>query len=187
MPSNEAKETVTVVENRDRDRDRPPTNPVPAPVPAPVPVPVEQEEEEEGHVKDISDIPDHIVDNATFGQILEMDDDEEREFSTAIVFGFFEQAESTFDEMEENIMSKDLPALSSLGHFLKGSSATLGLRKVQDACEKIQHFGVKKDESGTHDLPNEVECLDKIKVTLDKMKKDYKQAKECLVRFYDSP
>ncbi len=37
----------------------------------------------------------------TFEQILEMDDDEEeREFSRSIVYGFFEQAEATFRKME---------------------------------------------------------------------------------------
>lgn len=37
----------------------------------------------------------------TFEQILEMDDDEEeREFSKSIVYGFFEQAEATFKKME---------------------------------------------------------------------------------------
>lgn len=37
----------------------------------------------------------------TFEQILEMDDDEEeRDFSKSIVFGFFEQAENTFKNMD---------------------------------------------------------------------------------------
>lgn len=37
----------------------------------------------------------------TFEQILEMDDDEEeRDFSKGIVYGFFEQAETTFKKME---------------------------------------------------------------------------------------
>jgi osomolarity two-component system, phosphorelay intermediate protein YPD1 len=41
------------------------------------------------------------VEVATFEQILEMDDDdEEREFSKGIVFGFFDQAAETFDKME---------------------------------------------------------------------------------------
>jgi len=39
------------------------------------------------------------IDAATFEQILEMDDDEERDFSKSIVFDFFTQAESTFDKM----------------------------------------------------------------------------------------
>lgn len=80
--------------------------------------------------------------------------------------------------------ARDLPQLSSLGHFLKGSSATLGLTKVKDSCEKIQHLGVKKDENGTHDITDESLCLDKIKKTLDVMKKDYRQAEIHLTGFY---
>jgi len=54
---------------------------------------------EEGSVGGI-DLGENI-DAATFEQILEMDDDEDdREFSRSIVFGFFEQAEQTFDQME---------------------------------------------------------------------------------------
>jgi osomolarity two-component system phosphorelay intermediate protein YPD1 len=42
------------------------------------------------------------IDTLTFEQILEMDDDEEeREFSKSIVYGFFEQAEQTFTDMDE--------------------------------------------------------------------------------------
>lgn len=41
------------------------------------------------------------VDEATFNQILEMDDTDEREFSSSIVTGFFEQAEDTFKSMDE--------------------------------------------------------------------------------------
>ena len=41
------------------------------------------------------------IDPLTFEQILEMDDDEdEREFSRSIVYGFFDQAEATFTKMD---------------------------------------------------------------------------------------
>ena len=40
------------------------------------------------------------LDAATFEQILEMDDDDERDFSKSIVFDFFSQAVSTFDKMD---------------------------------------------------------------------------------------
>lgn len=51
----------------------------------------------------LSDFGDNI-DVATFEQILEMDDDEdERDFSKSIVFDFFQQADSTFDKMDENM------------------------------------------------------------------------------------
>ena len=41
------------------------------------------------------------VDIPTFEQILEMDDDDDRDFSREIVYGFFDQAESTFAKMEQ--------------------------------------------------------------------------------------
>jgi osomolarity two-component system phosphorelay intermediate protein YPD1 len=36
---------------------------------------------------------------------------------------------------------KDYDQLGQLGHFLKGSSAQLGLRKVQEACRCLQELG----------------------------------------------
>jgi osomolarity two-component system phosphorelay intermediate protein YPD1 len=36
----------------------------------------------------------------TFSQILEMDEPDDHEFSQSIVYGFFDQAETTFEEMD---------------------------------------------------------------------------------------
>jgi HPt (histidine-containing phosphotransfer) domain-containing protein len=80
---------------------------------------------------------------------------------------------------------RDLPELSSLGHFLKGSSATLGLTKVRDCCEKIQHFGQMKDEAGTTDEPDEAECLERIKETLAVVKEEYAEVEKVLKKFYE--
>lgn len=41
------------------------------------------------------------VDNGIFEQILEMDDDDKREFSKSLVTNFFDQAEETFVKIEE--------------------------------------------------------------------------------------
>jgi len=128
---------------------------------------------------------DDIIDMSAFEQILEMDDDEdEREFSRAIVFGFMKQAIDTFSEMEDRLDEKDLAKLSSLGHFLKGSSATIGLTKVKDYCEKIQNFGMKKDETGVSDLSDESVCLSRIRSALGSMRKEYIRAEKHLNRFY---
>ncbi|KKZ67306.1 osomolarity two-component system, phosphorelay intermediate protein YPD1 [[Emmonsia] crescens] len=49
---------------------------------------------------DLASLGDHI-EETTFEQILEMDDDDpSREFSRGLVFGFFDQAETTFVKME---------------------------------------------------------------------------------------
>lgn len=80
---------------------------------------------------------------------------------------------------------KKLSDLSSLGHFLKGSSATLGLSKVKEACEKIQHYGAGKDETGTADEPDQSTSLKNIEKTLTQVKVDYKEVEVFLRRFYD--
>ncbi|RPB05461.1 histidine-phosphotransfer domain, HPT domain-containing protein [Choiromyces venosus 120613-1] len=129
-----------------------------------------------------------FIDYGTFEQILEMDDeDEERDFSRAIVHGFMEQAEQTFKEMRACLEKKDLTQLSSLGHFLKGSSATLGLTNVKDHCEKIQNFGLGRDETGTTNIEDPEVSLTGIRSALDEMTKEYERAKLHLTEYYEGP
>ncbi|KAI1996921.1 Phosphorelay intermediate protein [Ophidiomyces ophidiicola] len=125
-----------------------------------------------------------LLDKTAFDQILEMDDDADRDFSRGIVYGFFDQAEATFVKMENAISAQDFNEVSQLGHFLKGSSATLGLTKVKDACEKLQHFGARKDESGTVDEPDNAKSLASIKKTLTEVKEDYDEVAKLLKDFY---
>ena len=82
---------------------------------------------------------------------------------------------------------RDLSSLSSLGHFLKGSSATLGLTKVKDSCEKIQHWGAHKDETGDAELPDDDDCLRRIGSTLKVVKGEYTEAERILKKFYRDP
>ncbi|KAE8310365.1 signal transduction histidine kinase [Aspergillus transmontanensis] len=131
----------------------------------------------------LDDMKDHI-DQSTFEQILEMDDEpDDRDFSKGIVVGFFEQAESTFEKMEQALEKKDLKELSSLGHFLKGSSATLGLNKVRDACEEIQNYGAGKDKSGTNPIKEE-DSLKKIGESLSTCRADYNVVEKFLRKFF---
>ena len=76
-----------------------------------------------------------------------------------------------------------MKTLSELGHFLKGSSATLGLTKVQASCEKIQHYGHKKDDTGAHDITEE-EGLAKLKTTIEQAKKEFHEVEKVLKTFY---
>ena len=79
---------------------------------------------------------------------------------------------------------KDLPELSSLGHFLKGSSATLGFVKVKDQCERIQHFGAKKDETGTGDIQDEEYCLRMISEALTEARKTFNEVAALMRQYY---
>jgi HPt (histidine-containing phosphotransfer) domain-containing protein len=78
---------------------------------------------------------------------------------------------------------KDLPKLSSLGHFLKGSSAALGVSKVQASCEKIQHYGQLRDEEESKDLTSEA-ALEKIEPLLETVKDEYAVAEKWMKNWY---
>ena len=80
-----------------------------------------------------------------------------------------------------------METLSSLGHFLKGSSATLGLTKVKDSCEKIQHYGAHKDDVGQPSKMADAVLLEKIKGTVATVKVEYKEAERVLKQFYHDP
>ncbi|KAI1418112.1 histidine-phosphotransfer domain, HPT domain-containing protein [Hypoxylon sp. FL1857] len=144
------------------------------------------DQNDDGH--DTSNLPDlgDAIDIVTFSQILEMDDSEDdREFSKSIVFGFFEQAEETFEKMDTALEARNLDELYRLGHFLKGSSATLGLTKVKDSCEKIQRYGKKENLDGTPEL-DEALCLSRITETLKTVKAEYADVEQTLKNFFNS-
>ncbi|KAI0806471.1 histidine-phosphotransfer domain, HPT domain-containing protein [Xylaria sp. FL0064] len=144
-----------------------------------------RDQTDDGHDKNMLDLGD-AIDIITFSQILEMDDsEEEREFSKSIVYGFFEQAEETFGKMDSALASRDLDELYRLGHFLKGSSATVGLTKVKDSCEKIQRYGKRENVDGTPEKDEEL-CLSRIKSTLSTVKSEYADAEKILKNFFNS-
>ncbi|KOS19425.1 Multistep phosphorelay regulator 1 [Escovopsis weberi] len=98
------------------------------------------------------------VDIPTFKQILEMDDSEDdREFSKSIFFGFFDQAEDTFQKMDEALMG--------------------------DMCEKIQRYGKLETEEGLKE-PDEELCLSRIKETLLIVKNEYQDVEKSLKHFF---
>ncbi|KID90630.1 Signal transduction histidine kinase, phosphotransfer (Hpt) domain protein, partial [Metarhizium majus ARSEF 297] len=123
------------------------------------------------------------IDMNTFDQILEMDDPGNDDFSSSIVFGFFTQAQETFDNMDTALTQKDLKTLSELGHFLKGSSATLGLVKVRDGCEKIQRYGKNENLDGSSEPDSEL-CLKRITEALVTVKADYQDVEGKLKAYY---
>jgi len=120
----------------------------------------------------------------TFNQILELEEDGETyDFAWEMASAYLDQAETTFKEMEEAIAGRNCKELSSLGHFLKGSSATLGVTKVQDACESIQHYGDLRDNKTGTIITSEV-ALSKISAALKEAKEEYKEAEAWLRKWY---
>lgn len=130
------------------------------------------------------DLSPSIIDMDIFSQLLEMDDEDDREFSKSIVWNYFDQAITTFKEMDVALSTKNLTELSTLGHFLKGSSAAVGVIKVRDHCEHMQHYGKCHGEDGVSDLTEE-EALEKLTATLRDVKVQYREAAKALKAFYD--
>ncbi|KAF9026103.1 histidine-phosphotransfer domain, HPT domain-containing protein [Hymenopellis radicata] len=124
------------------------------------------------------------IDMEQFNQILELDaDDPEYDFSASMVGAYFGQAISTFVEMEEALATKNLAKLSELGHFLKGSSAQLGVSHVQASCAKIQHYGQLKDLERHVDLTDS-EALDMISSLMSTVKLEYDTAEAWLKDYF---
>ncbi|GAA5809140.1 hypothetical protein MFLAVUS_002544 [Mucor flavus] len=145
-----------------------------------------KEEEELKEIEDNEKIlnPEDLIDMNTFEQLLDMDDEDDHEFSYSIVLNYFEQADTTFKDMDNALEKKDLLELSRLGHFLKGSSAAIGLKRVKATCEKIQNVGNRQDEEGTTEIDEE-EALKRITPLLPQVKTEYSEAEEYLKNFYE--
>jgi osomolarity two-component system phosphorelay intermediate protein YPD1 len=82
-----------------------------------------------------------------------------------------------------NRKNRDFHTLSSKGHFLKGSSAALGVKKVQESCEHVQHYGAKRDEIEGVDL-TEKQALRRIELIMPRLERDYKSAENWLRKYY---
>jgi len=124
-----------------------------------------------------------VIDMDTFHQILDLDEDDTYEFSAGMAWAYFAQARSTFENMDNALAEKDLKKLSELGHFLKGSSAALGVSKVQASCERMQHYGQRRDEQTKSDL-TEGDALERIGGLLSQVKKEYTAAEKWLREWY---
>ncbi|ORX83163.1 putative histidine phosphotransferase HPT1p [Anaeromyces robustus] len=125
-----------------------------------------------------------IIDMSIFSQILEMDEDEDdRSFSRELIVNYYQQAIDTFQKMDTALAGSDLPSLSNLGHFLKGSSSSLGIRKVREICEQIQHIGNLKEGNGTGEI-SPADALGRLPGLVDSAKRAFIEAKEYLNSIY---
>jgi osomolarity two-component system phosphorelay intermediate protein YPD1 len=124
----------------------------------------------------------NYIDLGVFNQVLELDEEGDEDlFSKDMVDAYFIQAEKTFEDMDTALAQKKLPELSSLGHFLKGSSAALGVFKVQSSCEDIQHYGHLREGVA---IISEAEAIVKIAKSLTCAREEYAGAKVRLELFY---
>lgn len=85
--------------------------------------------------------------------------------------------------MKQNREAKDLDRLSKLGHFLKGSSSSVGLASVSKLCALMQNYGSEKDDSGINSISKDL-ALKKLSKLLPDLKIEQGRAKKWLETFY---
>ncbi|KAG2060638.1 histidine-phosphotransfer domain, HPT domain-containing protein, partial [Suillus hirtellus] len=114
-----------------------------------------------------------IIDMEVFDQIVELDDGDSS-FVSAMVTEYLGQVDSTFNKMDKAMETKDLIEISQLGHFLKGSSAALGVKQVSSTCEKIQNIakGTPTDKT-----------IEEVTSLLKRVKEEYGAAKIWLLEY----
>ncbi len=133
--------------------------------------------------KDIQHRPD-LVDWSIFNEILAMDEDEDS-FSSNLFLNFCDQADSIFAKIDEALSRHDLTALNNLGHYIKGSAASLGLVKIQKSCEKIQNYGARRnlDVFNTGGRENDDFYLRLINETLQQVRNEFEETKLFLTKY----
>lgn len=132
-----------------------------------------------------------LIEWLVFSELVAMDEDEE-DFSKGLFRTFVDQFEETFSEFDENIQSEDLEKISSLGHYLKGSAAALGLTTISEQCERIQNYG-HKIEFETDDKTEDKDDLKQlnsywialIEDAMEKAKDGFQKSKAALSDYFD--
>lgn len=131
-----------------------------------------------------------LIEWSVFSELVAMDEDEEG-FSKGLFQTFVDQFKDTFKEIDENVKTKNLDKLSSLGHYLKGSAAALGLTTISEQCERIQNYGHKNNfddfEVSDKDVVKDSDdfWILIIKDAMDKAKDGFLKSKEALDKYFD--
>ncbi|OAQ63787.1 hpt domain-containing protein [Purpureocillium lilacinum] len=104
-----------------------------------------------------------IVNINVFRQLLELDEPGQGDFSQAIIVEYIHQADEVVASMSQLRLS---------AHFLGGSSAALGLVRVQSACDTLQQC-CNTEVSNGMDGENVVHSLRRCSEALELLKADY--------------
>ncbi|KJE90971.1 hypothetical protein, variant [Capsaspora owczarzaki ATCC 30864] len=101
-----------------------------------------------------------IIDYESFNAVKECDDDPS--FLESIVNDYIEQLESKKVELFDLHQKGELQQFSQVAHFLKSSSATLGVARLRYLFGKLQIFaqeGAQKDPAKVNELVLKVDPL----------------------------
>ncbi|KEQ68410.1 hypothetical protein M436DRAFT_21160, partial [Aureobasidium namibiae CBS 147.97] len=83
---------------------------------------------------------DHALDAKVFSNILDLDDDEDQNFSRSLVFDFIDLAKQTLNEMDACLEQKDFVRLRDRAAYLRGPCNTLGVYRMEETCARIEQL-----------------------------------------------
>lgn len=138
----------------------------------------------DGRTYQLSKLPelDYAINITVFGDILELDEDEEY-FSRSLVCDYFTLAQRTFAETDACLETQDIERLWSKALFLKGPSATLGIYKVESICARIEQITAVANTFQA-DADSKTTLCNSARTLLDQAKQDFIEAKSALRKFY---
>ena len=84
-----------------------------------------------------------LIDDEIFNQLLDIEEDDSKDFTRGLVQDFFQQVDESIVQFKELLDDSKVIEAGKLGHYLKGSSAMIGVTKVKDVCEDIQMWQQK--------------------------------------------
>ena len=80
----------------------------------------------------------NLINWEIFNQLLQLDDNDQHDFSKQLLLDFFSLLDETIDKMNTKIQENEFKQVNEFGHFLKGGAAGIGASGIAKICEKIQ-------------------------------------------------
>jgi CheY-like chemotaxis protein len=98
-----------------------------------------------------------VLDHEVLRGLRELQGEEEPDLLVELVEDFFEDAASRLKELREAVNKGKAAAIERSAHALKGSSGSLGARRMAEICSELQELGATGDITR---IPALLECLE---------------------------
>lgn len=97
--------------------------------------------------------------NDQFNQLVSLQDESNPEFVFEVVTLFFEDSERLLNELSKSLRQQDVDfkKIDTHVHQLKGSSSSIGAKRVQNACIVFRNFCDEKNIEGC------LKCLQQVR------------------------
>jgi HPt (histidine-containing phosphotransfer) domain-containing protein len=92
------------------------------------------------------------VDREVLARLRRLQGEDEPDIVADLVGICLKDARSRLEAVEEALQKDDAPAVERAAHTLKGSSGSMGARRMSGLCEQLEHVGASGDLSQGYNL-----------------------------------